>query len=500
MTEARKIYRRWFETDHLTGNLKKRSVKGGVSTLFAQLFSFGTNMVSTAVMARLVSPEGFGVVAMVTAITGFVVIFKDLGFSSAVIQNKFVTQKQISTLFWLNILFSLLIALIILALAPVMVSFYGEPRLFNITLAFAFSIFFSGFSLQHNALMKRQMRFSQLSNVRMLNAAASVLIGVALAWMGFDYWALVGATIAQTVLNVIQLWTVCNWRPNFVFDVARVRHLLRFGAGITGFDLVNYFSRNMDNVLIGRFIGATALGLYSKSYQLLMLPITQLRGPLTTVALPALSTLQQDTKKYAEFYRRYVFILAFFSMPLVAYLAVFSEEVILLVLGKDWIEVAYIFQLLAFASFIQPVAGSTGLVMITTGQTRRYFAWGVISAIVTVLGYLIGINWGIQGVAVSYIVVNYTLLFPALNWSLKGSPVTIWMFLNEILYPLLFSIVSAAVCWLIKNYFGNWPDLLLVAFGCSMGAITYLSLWFVSKRTQNKFKGVMEIRSLIFKK
>ncbi|MFC3196171.1 lipopolysaccharide biosynthesis protein [Parapedobacter deserti] len=500
MVEARKVYRRWFDTDHLTGNLKKRSVKGGVNTVFAQLFSFGTHMISTAVMARLVSPEGFGVVAMVTAITGFVVIFKDLGFSSAVIQNKFVTQKQISTLFWLNIMFSFVISLIILALAPVMVSFYGEPRLFNITLAFAFSIFFGGFSLQHNALMKRQMRFKQLSSVRMLNAAASVLIGVVLAWMGFDYWAIVGATIAQTALNVIQLWTVCNWRPNLVFDVARVRHLVRFGAGVTGFDLVNYFSRNADNVLIGRFIGATALGLYSKSYQLLMLPITQLRGPLTTVALPALSTLQRDPKKYAEFYRRYVFILAFFSMPLVAYLAVFSEEVILLVLGEAWIDVAYIFELLAFASFIQPVAGSTGLVMITTGQTKRYFIWGVISAIVTVLGYLVGINWGITGIAVSYIVVNYTLLFPALHWSLKGSPVSISMFLAEIQYPLLFSIISAAACWSTKNFFGNWPDLLLVAVGCSIGSLVYLSLWFVSKHTQNKFKGVMEIKSLILNK
>jgi Membrane protein involved in the export of O-antigen and teichoic acid len=499
VTEVRRTHRRWFETGHLTLGLKERSVKGGANTIFAQFFSFGTNMISTAVMARLVSPEGFGIVAMVTAITGFVVIFKDLGFSTAVVQNKSVSQKQVSTLFWLNILFSLGIALIVLALAPILVSFYHEPRLFDITIVFALSIFISGFSLQHSALMKRQMRFKRLSKIQMLTAGISLLLGIGLAVMGLDYWAIVGASVMQTLLNVILLWAFCDWRPHFTFDVSRVKHLMRFGAGITGFDLVNYFSRNADNVLIGRFAGAAALGLYSKSYQLLMLPITQLRMPLNTVTLPALSALQHNKSKYAEFYRRYVFILAFFSMPLVACLAVFSKEIVLIVLGDDWVEAGYIFQLLAFASFIQPVAGSKGVVMITTGQTRKYFAWGVVNAVFTVAGYLIGVQWGISGVAISYIIVNYFLLLPSLYWCFEGTPISVGMFFGEILHPFLFSVISAGASIFVKYCFADLPQLALVIAGFSAGALVYIALWFTSAHARTKFKAVMEIRTLIFK-
>lgn len=475
-------------------------MKGGANTVIAQFLSFAMSMLSTSIMARLVAPESFGVVAMVTAITGFVTIFMDLGFSSAVVQNREVSQKQVSTLFWVNILIGLGISLLVAAFAPLLVTFYNEPRLLHITWAYASSIFISSLALQHNALLKRQMRFRRISSIMIVATAISIAVGIAMALANFDYWAIIGITVSFTLVNSLLTWACCDWRPSFVFDLSKVNKFIRFGSGIIGFDLVNYFSRNLDNILIGRYIGAVALGLYSKSYQLLMIPITQLRGPLNTVAMPALSALQGQKEPYNTFYRRYVFLLAFFSMPLVVYLLVFVEEVILIILGSQWIEAAYIFQLLAIAAFIQPVGGTSGVVLITMGQTKKYFILGVVNAVFTVLGYFIGINWGVTGVAISYIIVNYALFIPSLYWGFKDTPADVYSFFAEIVYPVCFSILSGIACFFFKYVYGNiWPDLLVLSVGVTLGACVYTSLWFISKPTRKKLKKVLEIRSLIRK-
>lgn len=498
--EGRNIRAKWFDTTHLMSNIKVRSVKGGANTVFAQLLSFSMSMVSTAIMGRLVAPESFGVVAMVTAVAGFVTIFMDLGFSSAVIQKKAINQKQVSTLFWVNVLIGLGIAGLIVLLAPGLVSFYNEPRLLHITYAYALSVFLNCVALQHNALLKRQMRFKQISSIMIIATAISVLVGIGMALTGFDYWAIIGITVSFALVNSVLTWIYCDWRPRFVFQLSKVKRFLRFGSGITGFELVNYFSRNLDNILIGKRIGAAALGLYSKSYQLLMLPITQLRGPLNTVALPALSALRGQDDRYHSFYRRYVFLLAFFSMPLVLFLAIFSREVILVVLGEKWVEAAYIFQLLAIASLIQPVAGTRGIVMITMGHTRKYFIWGLVNAIFSVSGYYIGVNWGVAGVAISYIIVNYVLLLPSLYWSFKGSPITVSSFFGEIGYPLLFSLGSACVCYAFKSSVGPiWSNLALALVGAVVGGAVYIVLWLSTKHTRSKLQAVLEIQEFIRK-
>lgn len=498
MIQLRNISRKWFETVHLTVDLKTRSVKGGANTVVAQFLSFGMSMLSTAIMARLVAPESFGVVAMVTAITGFITIFMDLGFSSAVIQNKKVTQKQVSTLFWFNILIGFSIAGCIALLAPAIAAFYQEPRLLAISWAYAFSILISSLALQHNALLKRQMKFKRISVITIIATAVSIVIGIGMAVAGFDYWAIVGITVSFAVVNCLLTWAYCDWRPSLTFNLPNAKGLVKFGFNITGFDLVNYFARNLDNILIGRYIGAVALGLYSKSYQLLMIPITQLRGPLNTVAMPALSALQEQPGRYSSFYRNYVFLLAFFSMPLVVFLFVYVDEIILMVLGGQWTGAGYIFQLLAVAAFIQPVGGTSGVVLITMGQTRKYFILGVVNAVLTVAGYAIGIKWGVAGVAISYIIVNYVTFLPSLYWAFRQTPIQLSSFLSEITYPIIFSLISGLIGYMFKDALSPyWPHFLLLVVGFTVGASVYISLWFLSKQTAEKFKSVLKIRTLL---
>lgn len=491
---------KWFSTNHLKDDLKSRSVSGGFSTVSGQLISFGMSTLSLIVMARLLSPEDFGLVAMVTAITGFATIFQNLGLSAAVIQKEEIKQSQVSSVFWINVLISLGIAFIIAISAPFLVKFYNEVRLLNITVTLAFGILIASLSLQHNALMKRQMKFKALSLVQIGSTALSLVVGIAMALYGFGYWAIVAQTILVPVLSTIALWFICDWRPGIYIRIGEAKSFLKFGAGITGFDLINYFSRNADSILIGKFLGSGPLGLYSKAYQLLMLPITQLRNPLNAVAFPALSTLQNEKYKYQSFYKRYLFTLAFFSMPLVMYLGIFSEELILIVLGDQWVEAAYIFTLLAISGFIQPVASTRGLVMITGGDTKRYFIFGFANAVFVILGFYIGINWGIEGIAISYAIVNYAFLLPSLFYCFKNTPVSVLDFLSEIFYPLVFSLVSGGTMMVLKYFYDDLPNLILFAIGLFLGGGIYMLCWYSSNASRSKLNQIFEIISLLTKK
>jgi len=496
---------KWFDTQHLKDGLKDRSIRGGVSTMAGQIILFLMSTAQTVILARLLLPEDYGLVAMVGSVTGFIIIFKDLGLSSAIIQREELTQSEVSSVFWVNVLISFLIALIVAALSPAIASFYHEQRLLNITLVAALTIFIAGLSLQHNALLKRQMRFNSLALLQLVTVGLNLLIGVLLAWLGFGYWALVMQGLVLAALQTVALWILCDWRPDLIFKKSETGSFLKFGAGITGFDVVNHFSRNMDNVFIGRFVGSVALGLYSKAYQLLMLPITQLRNPLNSVAVPALSSLQNDKGKYRNFYFRYLFILAFFSMPMIVYLGVFSNELILFILGKQWSEAGPIFQILAISAFIQPVASTPSLVLITTGSVKKYFIIGIINAFFMVVGFAIGVFIdGVRGVAIAQGVVGYVLFVPMLYYILNQSPISATAFLKEITLPAIFSVVGGIAMvfygFLLRQHNIVLPLVWYCVCGFIAGAFVYLALMTIFPSTRRKVVAIVEMARSIKKK
>ena len=256
----------------------------------------------------------------------------------------------------------------------------------------------------------------------------------------------------------------------------------------------------MDNILIGKFIGSGPLGLYTKAYQLLMLPITRLRDPLNAVAIPGLSTLQNEKEKFRAYYRKYVFTLSFFSMPLVMFLAVYSEELFIVVLGPQWTEASVIFQILAVSSFIQPVASTRGVVMISTAQTKKYFMWGIFNSVFVIIGFAFGIQYGLEGIAISYAIVNYVILIPSLYFCFSKSPVKVSMFFKEIFFPIVFSFFSGFCMLASKQYLGFLSPFLLLPLGFILGLITYLAPWYINHDSRNKLDYLSEIRNMLFGK
>ncbi len=454
-----------FDTGHLEADLKGRSIRGGAVTIAGQGVQFAIQMASTVVLARLLTPSAFGLIAMVTAVTGFAKLFKDLGLSLATVQASEISHRQISALFWVNVGVSVFISAGIAALAPAIAWFYGEPRLTSITIALAVSFVFGGLTVQHQALLSRQMRFGALTAVNVLSMLAGVAAAVVAALLGAGYWALVIKELAMALGMAIGVWIASSWRPGLAVRGTGIREMLHFGANLTGFNIFNYFARNLDNILIGRVWGAASLGFYSKAYSLLLLPLQQINAPLSAVAVPTLSRLQEDAPRYRSFYVKTITFITLLTMPGMLFLAIMADEVFLILLGPQWMEAARIFAVLGIVGIVTPISNSTGWLFVSQGRTREMFRWGIISSVKTVLAIVAGLPWGAYGVAVSYSIVSLVSM-PLLLWFVgRKGPVGIGDMVRAIATPGLITLFVAIFLLALKTLAGAAGPVSLILYG-----------------------------------
>lgn len=414
-----------FDTEHLKTDLKARSIHGGAATILGQGTYFLVQTASTIVMARLLTPADFGLIAMATAVTGFAALFKDLGLSMATVQKAEINHEQISTLFWVNVTVSAMIALITVAVAPAIAWFYGTPRLTLITITLSLVFVLGGLTVQHQALLQRQMRFTALAAIQVLSMLAGVVTAIIAASMRAGYWALVIMQVVTAVFTVLGVWLLCDWRPGRPVRHTGVRSMLVFGGNITGFNVVNYFARNADNLLIGRYWGAGPLGFYSKAYSLLMLPLNQINIPLAAVVVPALSMLHCEPSRYRAYYLKTISFITLISTPLVSFFIVCSDDLILLILGSQWATASNIFSVLGISALIQPLYYTQGWLHISAGRSDRYLRWGLVGSLVIVLGFMVGLPYGPLGVAVAYSVTLWAIIVPCMWYAGRSAEIRV---------------------------------------------------------------------------
>lgn len=490
----------YFDTKHLRADLKKRSLRSGAITMTSQAALFGLRLISTIVLARLLNPDDFGLIAMVMAITGFIEMFKDMGLSMATVQKAEINHSQVSNLFWINIVVSFACALILAMSAPIISWFYSEPRLTWVTIALAATFILSGLTVQHFALLRRQMLFKAVATIQIGAMGFSIIVGIVLAWYGAEYWSLVGMTVAMQLGYVILSWGFCKWRPGLPVRKANILSMVKLGGHLTGFNIINYFARNFDNILLGRFWGASVLGLYSKAYGLMMLPINQIRRPLDNVAIPALSHIQNDPIRYKRYYTKLIAMLAFITMPLMVFLFLYAEKVILILLGSKWLEATDIFRILCVIAFIQPVATTWGLVLVSLGQSKRYLIWGIINSLFIVTSFIIGVKWGAIGIATAYTIVSYLLLVPTLWFCFRETPVSITDFFSAIYRPLIASISMGIVIFVVRSYLTNVLELVSIGGSFISGFLTYFIVLLLLPGGLLLLRDFFSYRSFLFQK
>jgi PST family polysaccharide transporter len=471
--------RQLFETDSRKDNLKEKSVRSGIFTMFCQAIESFLRIGSIMILARILVPEYFGLIGMVTAIISVAEQFKDLGLSTATIQQKNITHEQVSNLFWINVMVGFFLMVLISSVSFLIAGFYKEQRLIYITIALSTGFFWGSMTIQHQAILQRQMKLATIGVIQIGSTAISTGIAILLAVEGYGYWALVWREVLRSLIIAVSTWICCPWKPGFPKRHVKIDHLLRFGRHIAGFNLIGFFAVSVDQILIGKFYGAAQLGIYRQAYYLIFFPITQLVQPVGRITEPALSFLQDDTERYKKYYRKMLTTLNFVIMPLTLFLAIYAHDVILVILGEKWIETTDIFRILAIAAFIRPASDSTNSLLITCGYTKRYFNLGLVSSAILVLSFIIGAPWGALGVAYGYLAATYILLVPRLCCSFKRTPVNVRTFFKAIEKPLIASIAMMIVLLVLNKLVIINNSLLLLTISLPVALFTYFLAWMI---------------------
>jgi PST family polysaccharide transporter len=417
--EERKVspssYEQNISTEHLRVGLRGQTVSSSIITTGSQLAQLALTLGSVVVLARLLDPQEFGLVAMVTAITGFLRIFSDAGLSTATVQKVGITHAQVSNLFWTNITLGALITGAVALSAPLVAWFYREPRLIAVTLALSSSFLVTSSTVQHQALLQRQMRFATLAFIQVGASAFGVSVGIAMAWLGYGYWCLVWMQLSQLAVTFLLTWWLSPWRPQRPTGQSGTRSLLTFGASLTASSFLWALARGSDALLIGRFYGPVALGHYTRASALLDRPLQQAMSPLQAVFVPTFSRVQTEPERYRRIVLQVFDIIAIGSFPFSALLLALAQPLTLVVLGPKWEDTAPIFAAFTLVALYMPLSSVASWMLASQGRGNDFLLLSAVASAFTVASFLAGLPYGPVGVAtansLSCVFVNLPLGF-----------------------------------------------------------------------------------------
>ena len=394
--------------------LKPRAVRGAAVTMVCQVVAFVIQLAGSLVLARLLSPTDFGIVTMVTTFSLLFMNFGVNGFTEAILQRDTIDRSLASNVFWINVTVALFLTLGFALAGPLLAHFYGDARLAAIAVMISASILITSLSVSHLALLKRAMSFTAVAVNDVLGRAASVVVSVVLAWLSYGYWSLVAGAVAQPIALTAGAWILCRWIPDRPRRHAGTWPMVRFAVNTYGHFTTNYVTRNLDNLLVGWFFGPQALGFYKRAYDLTVLPVGQLSGPLQAVAMPTLSRLADDPERYRRYVLRSLSTVAFLGMGIGAAFAIIGKDLFLLLFGPKWQESGRLF------TFFAPGMGSMMIYMtysyihLSIGKPDRLLRWGLAELIAMALMFFVGVKFGPTGVAVAWTASSWVLIVPAL--------------------------------------------------------------------------------------
>ncbi len=426
---------------------------------------------STVVLARVLDPTDFGLLAMITAIVGVADLVRDFGMTAALIQTRTMTARLWSSALWLSVVLGTALSVIVAALAPLIALLYGEPRLVLLTLVIAPTLLVNGLAMPMQAKLQRELRFTTLAHIDVGSMLVGVVLAIGLALLGGGVWSLVLLAGAGQVYRLVALWI--SARPHFGAPrISRdVLPLVTTGGSVFGVQLLNYASRNLDNVVIGHQLGPHELGYYSRAYALFLLPLQQLNGPLGRVALPVLSTLRDDHERFRSYIRGAVLVIGYLTIPAYAVAAAVSAPLIALLLGPGWEPAALVFSLLAVAGLVQAVASVQGWLYLTLERAHRQLVYFAVTRPLIIGGFFLGVWWaGIEGVAFVYSALTLLLVVPGFWLAIRGTFVTGADIVGPLVRPGLAALPASAAAFAVVQLV-EAPAAAELLAGCAGGLV-----------------------------
>ena len=446
----------------------------GASRLLGQMLQLAI----AVVLARILSPREYGLLGMVLVFSGFANSLADLGLGGSIVQKRDVTDRQLNSVFWLNVATGILLTAIFVLAAPLIARFYKEPELRLLTVAIATNFFFGSLNVVQNALLDKSLSFRTKFWIETVSISASGIVALGLALTGAGVWSLVGQLLTLTVVRVMVMWSLSSWRPTMSFDLSAVKELLHFGGNLMGFSIVIYWSMNIDDLVIGRWLGGAALGFWSLADKLMRLPLNNVTDITTSVMFPALSAIQHDVEAVRRTYLRAMRMIALITFPIAIGLSVLAEPAILVVYGSKWRGAIAILQLLCFAGMAQSIYNTASWVFLSQGKSKILFRLGIYATAVRAAGVLIGAHWGLVGVAWAYVLGSYLFLcYP--TWSSAGRLLNLSFkqMLRNVAGPFACAASMGTLLWISDRWvIGCWTPGMRLAIQVVSGALVYVVL------------------------
>lgn len=422
---------------------------------FSQLFKILVQVINLIYLAKIIPPAEYGIMAMATVIMNFGVLLRDLGTSAAIIQAKSLTESLKNTIFWLNTLMGCCICIVICISSSWIASFYSQPKLEYVLLFISIIFPLSSCSAAHLALMERESKFKTISVIEVSSSFVSVVVAVIMAHMGFGVYSLVGQAIALNLMSSVQFWVSSKWLPSLrsFINTTDLKEIFSFSANLSLFNLINYFSRNGDSFIIGKYMSSAILGGYNLAYRIMLFPLQSLTFVASRSLYPILSRYQDDNEKILSTYNNCVFVILMITAPLMSGIAVLSNPLIFIVFGHQWIITAEVLKWLAPTAIIQSVLSTTGSVFSAKGRTDILFRLGVLGAILQFGSFLIGVHFSISTFALCYLIANILNFFPVMYCLLRLLSGKLTTFLIQLVPILASTLLMLLVIKLVDKIF-----------------------------------------------
>lgn len=473
--------------------LRRRTVAGLGWSAAQQGLQQGLRFLFLLLLTRLLTPDDFGRVGMVLVFSGLAQMFCDMGLGAALVQRKDLRGEHVDAVFWANVAAGMLLTAGFAALAGPIASFYRLPELRLLALAIAAGFLIGALRVVPFSLTLRAMAFRTLA---LVETAAVLLSGGVAVWMaltGFGVWSLVAQLLLQSFTSTVLLWVTGRWRPSFAFDFGALRELFAFSFNLLGFGLLDHVVTRSSHLLIGRFIGSPALGIYSRADQLMLLPVTQMAAVISRVMFPALSAIQGQVERVRKIYLRAIRTIGLVTFPMMLGLMVTARPFVLVVLGEQWAETIPLLMIFCLSGLLMPVGATVGWIYTSQGRTDIMMRWGLVAGAVRLAAVLVGLRWGIVGVAAAWVSSGYLVLWYP-SWTIAGRLIGLhWSrMVRELSGHFGCALaMTAAVSALGLAVSGHWPLGRLLPAQVAVGAVVYIGLIMVFQR-----RTVDELRAL----
>ncbi|HUF21868.1 MAG TPA: MOP flippase family protein [Burkholderiales bacterium] len=435
--------------------LRRQAISGAAWTAVSTTSCAALQFVQLVVLARLLQPEDFGLMALIVVFVGFFHLYSDAGLSSAIVQRQQTTHEELSSLFWLNVLAGLGMLAVLLLCAPAVSWIYGEPRLRPLLALAAFAFLVLPISQQFQARLQKALRFDTLAAVDVLSTAAGVATAIFLAYRGFGVRSLVLGFLASTVVRAAALFALGmrDWRPQLRLRVSDLGGYVRFGGLHMAERTVNYLGSNLDRLLIGALVGTHGLGLYSIASQLVMRPLQVVNPIFTRVAFPIFSRVQNEDQRLRAGFLDGIRAITFVLFPIYMGMIVLAEPLVEVILGERWLPSVPILQAVSILGFFYCLGNPLGVLLLAKARIELGLYLNVWRVVLYALAISVGARWGLQGIAYALVIATAAGLFPLgfiVRWLLVRMRPS--EYLSAWMPTLISAVVMGVVLWVARDF------------------------------------------------